>query len=91
MAGSELPEFPTGAKRAFMISTPLGECPISSIVQCPVDQLSEKILFYLNNEEARLQNIEAVYQEIKSLTMADELKKNINSNLSLMSILRKVR
>lgn len=82
--------FPTGSKRAFMISTTLGECPIPSIIQCPVDQLLEKILFYLNNEEARLQNIEAVYQEIKSLTMADELKTNINSNLSLMSILRKV-
>lgn len=71
--------FPTGSKRAFMISVQLGECPLSSLVQCSIDELSEKIKYYLNNEDARKKNIEDVYQEIKSLTMANEIKKNMEN------------
>ena len=67
--------FPFGAKRCFMISELIDDCEIHSLIQCPSEQLPEKINFYLQNESYREQNIEQLYREIRSLTMANEIKR----------------
>ncbi len=70
--------FPFGAKRYFMISEPIGECPIGSLVQCPIDQLVPTIRFLLQSSEYRKQNVEAVYQDISAMTMSAEILKNLD-------------
>lgn len=70
--------FTFGAKRCFMISEPIGECAVKSLIQCQVDELPQKIKFYLLDENLRKENAEALYQEIRTMTMASEIQKNRN-------------
>ena len=72
--------FPLGAKHCFLISEPIGECPIQSLIQCPIEKLIETILFFIKNEDHRQKNIEQVYQEIKSKTMSDIISTAIIHN-----------
>ena len=68
--------FTCGAKHCFMISEPIGDCPIQSLVQCELDQLSDTIKMYLADPVKRQQNVDDVYKEIRLLTMAAEISKN---------------
>ncbi len=70
--------FPFGAKRYFMVSEPIGECPIKSLIQCPVNQLGSVIKLYLQNDVYRQYNIEQVYNEVNQLPMSKIIKKVIN-------------
>lgn len=66
--------FPLGAKRHFMISQTIGECPIKSLVQCSIEHMVDQIVLYATHPTWRYRQIELVYQEIKMLHMSDQLK-----------------
>jgi hypothetical protein len=73
--------FPIGAKRCFMISETLKDCPVSSLIQSQTSDLVETIRSALSDREFRQQNIEAVYHEVTSMTMANEMAQVVISSL----------
>ena len=64
-----------------MISETLKDCPVSSLIQSQTSDLVETIRSALSDREFRQQNIEAVYHEVTSMTMANEMAQVVISSL----------
>lgn len=70
--------YPFGAKKIFQICENIEEKNIKSVIYCPIQDLSKKIKYYLENDEERKKNINEVYNEIILNKMSDTIKNNLN-------------